>query len=386
MPPQPPEARWRHDKTRLRGARPLVLVGNILIGLFLLGYLAAYLDPRVFWWPQLIAAFLPYLATVLFVVISVLIVLHRRRPIRFLLYLMILALLAERFIEPNRWLTEPLATDQDLVVMTLNAPRHPETAKGAEEIVRLVLEHGVSVIGLQESGVFVSRRHPERLRAQIKFARLIDELGFHTVLPGPFASTERWVSWSQPVIATIPVISKQQIVYRYEMDDPRPLVASRSELEWQGQAFVQYNLHLHTHGSDKPWSTSWRERIDPRFWLGYVRTVRHGYVRRAWQAERIRKDIERETLPVIITGDFNSTVHQWSFRHIAQGFQDTWAQGGSGWGGTYHVRLPILRIDYVLASPDWEIVSAQVLNTSPLVSNHRPVIARLRLKTSPAND
>jgi len=144
---------------------------------------------------------------------------------------------------------------------------------------------------------------------------------------------------------------------------------------------VHYNLHLHTQGRKKPWKNDDPRLLDPRFWRPYLRMARDGYLRRAWQAERIRENVERETVPVIIAGDFNETVHNWSFRHIAGGFQDTWATSGRGWGGTFHTRLPLVRIDFVLAGPEWEVVSALTPATSRLVSDHRPVIARLRLKS-----
>ena len=386
--PEAPIARMDLPKrsiTRLL-AKWAVLVGiGTLLGLFLIGYLAAYVHPRDFWWPQLIAAFLPYFALAVLATSLLTLALWRRHRILLALHVVVIALVAERFIEPQRWLAQRAPSEVDLVVMTLNAPRFPEPDDAADEVVRLVQHHQVAVIGLQESSVYVSRRDPYRLRANRKFIRLIDEQGFAATLPGPVAANERFAYWRQPVLATIPITAQQQLVYQYGEKDSQPLEVLRTELEWQGRRVVHFNLHLHTQGRKKPWKEENPRLLDPRFWRPYLRMARDGYLRRAWQAERIRENVERETVPVIIAGDFNETVHHWSFRHIASGFQDAWAKAGRGWGGTFHTTLPLLRIDFVLAGPEWEVVSAVTPPTSRLVSDHRPVIARMRLR-SWAND
>ncbi len=375
--------RRKRTLSRLIGRGFFVLGDSILMGVFLVGYLAATIHPRYFWWAELIAVFFPYLAAAVLVATVVVWITHRDRPARIALHMLLVVLVIVRFFEPERWFEQKPPMDGDLVLMTLNAPRYPETDEGADQIVQIVTRHRPALIGIQESVTFVSRHDPRTLRAQKKFERIIDELAYTSHLPGPVAPEERWVNWYQPVLATVPIISQRQIVYRYDERDIRPLRALRTEFEWQGRRAVHYNLHLHTHGDDKPWDEEEPRLVDPEFWRPYLRIARRGYLRRAWQAERIREDIERETLPVLIGGDFNATAHNWAFRHIARGFQDTWSKAGSGWGATFHTRLPIVRIDFLLAGPEWDVVSAVTPATGRLVSDHRPVIARLRWKAGP---
>ena len=325
---------------------------------------------------------LPFLAVAVVVAGLFLVVMHRNRPMRIALHALLFVLVLVRFFEPERWFQRNPPLEGDLVVMTLNAPRYPETEEGAEQIVQLVNRTRPALIGLQESVTFVSREQPHKLRALKKFERLVEEHGYSSQLPGPIRAGERWVNWYQPVIATVPIISQRQIIYRYNEDDIRPLRALRTEFEWQGRRAVHYNLHLHTHGDDKPWDEEEPRLVDPEFWRPYLRIARRGYLRRAWQAEQIRDDIEQETLPVLIGGDFNATAHNWAFRHITRGFQDTWSKAGRGWGGTFHTRFPAFRIDFVMAGPEWEVISSVSPVTGRLVSDHRPVIARLRLKPS----
>ena len=86
--------------------------------------------------------------------------------------------------------------------------------------------------------------------------------------------------------------------------------------------------------------------------------------------------MDRETLPILVCGDFNSTPHGWVYHHLAAGLTDVFGRIGRGWGNTYHTRRPFVRIDYVLVSPDWQPLVAEVLDAD--LSDHRPLLVRLR--------
>ena len=77
---------------------------------------------------------------------------------------------------------------------------------------------------------------------------------------------------------------------------------------------------------------------------------------------------------MLVAGDFNSTPHQWAYRHIAQGLR---AGGG---GATFPAWRPLVQIDHVLAGPAWCIEATTVLRprAGRLISDHRPVVAQLR--------
>ena len=52
------------------------------------------------------------------------------------------------------------------------------------------------------------------------------------------------------------------------------------------------------------------------------------------------------------------------------------AVGGGRWGRTYRADRPVVRIDYVLADPALEVVSAATAEVG--FSDHRPVAVALR--------
>lgn len=87
--------------------------------------------------------------------------------------------------------------------------------------------------------------------------------------------------------------------------------------------------------------------------------------------------------PALLLGDYNTTDQSTDYRvFTGAGLSDTWREVGWGFGPTWpnHIRIigkvvPILRIDYIWHTNEFEAISASVgLRT---VSDHRPVIADL---------
>jgi endonuclease/exonuclease/phosphatase (EEP) superfamily protein YafD len=96
---------------------------------------------------------------------------------------------------------------------------------------------------------------------------------------------------------------------------------------------------------------------------------------------------ERESVPVILAGDFNFTELSDDYRRMRQRFRDVFADAGTGFGlthpdlGMLHPRLGgtwfgLTRLDYIFVSEGVEAVSIRVLPEA-CGSDHRPVIAKL---------
>ncbi|MBN9387710.1 MAG: endonuclease/exonuclease/phosphatase family protein [Chloroflexi bacterium] len=61
--------------------------------------------------------------------------------------------------------------------------------------------------------------------------------------------------------------------------------------------------------------------------------------------------------PLILAGDFNTTQWEPAYKHLTANLQDTYLKAGLGWGATWRPfelvsKFPVLRIDYILATPD----------------------------------
>ena len=63
---------------------------------------------------------------------------------------------------------------------------------------------------------------------------------------------------------------------------------------------------------------------------------------------------------------------------MEESFIDTFGAVGTGWGNTYHRRLPVLRLDHIFASRAFRPVRSRVVSIPE--SDHRMLISDLILQ------
>ena len=365
-----------------RIARTLLAAVNLLTALlFLAGYLAYYVPFGAFWWFEMIAVFLPYMA--LFLAGMTVWLAWTRRWRMLVLNGALLALFVLRAYPLTHLLPGPDASDRldasgapdassaPLTLLTFNAPSvwPAATPERPAQMARLVEGTRPDIVGLQEASVAWYDEEP-LVRSDAYVSILQDSLGFSTARPENAA-------WTQQ-----PVFSKPEIVHATRLplysSGARPSHAIRARIRWQGGDFVLYNVHLRTFGEKKPWEEMHALLFGGENILRYVRQYRAAYRIRAREAERIIAMIDEETLPVILCGDMNSTPNNRVYRTLSSRLRDAFAEAGEGWGMTYHARLPAVRIDYVFVSEEWEVVSARVRKAR--LSDHLPLLVTMRLR------
>jgi endonuclease/exonuclease/phosphatase family metal-dependent hydrolase len=84
--------------------------------------------------------------------------------------------------------------------------------------------------------------------------------------------------------------------------------------------------------------------------------------------------------PRILLGDLNFLTLSREYRRLTPLLRDALRTSGSGWRGTFPAALPLVRLDYVFASPDLRVTRARVAGgPSRRASDHLPVVAALEL-------
>jgi len=83
---------------------------------------------------------------------------------------------------------------------------------------------------------------------------------------------------------------------------------------------------------------------------------KNSYTMRAGQVDSIRKAMDNSPYPMVIAGDFNDTPVSYTYRTISAGMDDAFLKCSRGIGATY-IPFPLVRIDYILYSPD--LISAR---------------------------
>jgi endonuclease/exonuclease/phosphatase family metal-dependent hydrolase len=105
-------------------------------------------------------------------------------------------------------------------------------------------------------------------------------------------------------------------------------------------------------------------------------SLRRAFIRRAHQADEVKRNIEKSPYPVIVTGDFNDTPVSYSYRKIRKGLNDSFISSGYGAGFTYKGNYPANRIDYILFNNELECASFEILKVK--YSDHYPVVSWFR--------
>jgi endonuclease/exonuclease/phosphatase (EEP) superfamily protein YafD len=166
---------------------------------------------------------------------------------------------------------------------------------------------------------------------------------------------------------------------RYPLDDvgevPDPAWthgAQTATITLAGQSVLVLNVHA-------------RPMILP-FSGADVRDMERSYRQREEEARLWRDRVAQHPGPVIVAGDLNATDQNLSYRLLAADLQDAHRQAGWGPGHTWQaygqwlgaIPFParLWRVDYVLASEEWQVVSSRV-GSRPGRADHLPVVADL---------
>ncbi len=348
--------------------RLVLLADTLLLGAFALAYAARYLRPDAFtWWIQMVAIGLPFLSMAVVVAALICFAVGKRRVVHAVAFALVLV----RFGFP---LGGGAPQDGDFSVVTYNLPRFwggmDDTVR-ARQVEDFVREAAPAVLAFQEAGSMA--------------------MDSFIVYNPQIAQAQHFLSYDAP-IATGARYAHNTTMLRFtpdRVDNVRLTVVpgqpftefQRVYFTWHGRKAVLYNIHLQSYGRRKPWQKGVEKMFVPDTWRPFVDQYRDAIVYRAAEADTIRTLLDAETIPVIVAGDFNGTAHNWAYAKLSEGMTDAFKHAGRGWGATYHVKMPVARIDFVLAGEEWDVVSARV--PAVRLSDHRPVAAALRWKETP---
>ena len=101
-------------------------------------------------------------------------------------------------------------------------------------------------------------------------------------------------------------------------------------------------------------------------------------VRRSFQVAKIKEHMAKCPYSYIVAGDFNDTPNSFAVNELSDGMKNAFIEKGSGLGTTFYSKFPKLHIDYILTSPQFDILNYQEIDKK--LSDHKPIISDLELK------
>lgn len=154
-----------------------------------------------------------------------------------------------------------------------------------------------------------------------------------------------------------------------------------TDLEYGDKTLRFYNVHLESNNISlvsfmKNVRDGGYEELSQELAEAHEK-VKKSSSRRGGQVRALLEDVEESGLIPVICGDVNDTPMSYCVRSLCRGHKDTFNEAGKGFGATYRLLWPLLRIDYVFVPEE-----AQVLeHRTPRVqsSDHYPVIVKLKI-------
>jgi endonuclease/exonuclease/phosphatase family metal-dependent hydrolase len=108
-----------------------------------------------------------------------------------------------------------------------------------------------------------------------------------------------------------------------------------------------------------------------------AKKLRYAFRHRADQAMQVREQLNKCPYPGVICGDFNDVPNSYTYYNIRGEWQDAFLKKGFGIGRTYVNISPTLRIDYIFANSDLDILQCTRFING--YSDHHPVVADFQI-------
>lgn len=122
-----------------------------------------------------------------------------------------------------------------------------------------------------------------------------------------------------------------------------------------------------------------RQRVGLQSSKGIYGKVRRAMTQRKEQANLIKEVVSNDPYPVVLTGDFNDVPNSYAYTVIkGDQFQDVFLKRGFGVGRTFNAISPTLRIDYILATKEFDVLQFNRIVKD--FSDHYMLVADLQLK------
>lgn len=108
-----------------------------------------------------------------------------------------------------------------------------------------------------------------------------------------------------------------------------------------------------------------------------VKKLKIAFEKRSREVGLLKAHIATCTTPYIIMGDFNDTPASFAVAEMCKGLKNAFQEKGAGLGKTYNGDFPNFQIDYVLASPTFNVDGYKIIKKD--YSDHYPVRVNLSL-------
>ena len=345
------EPKKRHWLSRLSFGSVSLAVSGLLV----LGYLSIIIDPAKAWFFTLFGLLYPLVLPVT----AVLWVwaLFRKSSMRGLLTLVLLPSLFfagryYRFQQPEPQREATLKVVSYNVGLFAHGPKGMDRMELADSVSRYLMGLDADIICLQE--FFLPSGHP----LDYWIGRL-----FPGYQPEYYVRSGESGHFGNLTLSRRKVESHGRIHFPHSSN-----MAIWSDIRLDSATLRLYNCHFESYNISIPGLIKNDGAVEET-----EKKMRRSIGERPKQVSAVLKDVENTPVSSLVLGDFNDTPLSYTYFRLLRGRRDSFVRAGKGFGSTYSILWPLLRIDYILYPTELGAVSYQVPRLN--YSDHYPIIA-----------
>ncbi|MCS6978669.1 MAG: endonuclease/exonuclease/phosphatase family protein [Flavobacteriales bacterium] len=353
--------------------RRILFLINIVFALGLAAALAApYVNPAQFY-PLAFFGLTAYFWMAVNLLFVLLWIILRFRNIWLSGVLLVAATPALRHMVAFNWKEQILGGAEGVTVMSFNVRLFglydwKNNIRHRNEILNFLKKQEPDILCFQEFFLDKSRR----FSTEDTLKKLLRARHSHFEYASSLQNTQ---FWGVATFSRFPILGRGKIKFSGSKGN----ICIYSDIQIGSHIVRVYNVHFESYHLPE-------EKLDrladdlqenPGYWWGVFRRMAHSYERRGRQVDSVARSIAQSPYPVIVCGDFNELPTSYVYRQMSHGLRDAFLESGFGLGITYAGRIPFLRIDYILHSP--EIQSSRFQVSHVRMSDHYPISCSIRL-------
>jgi endonuclease/exonuclease/phosphatase family metal-dependent hydrolase len=143
-----------------------------------------------------------------------------------------------------------------------------------------------------------------------------------------------------------------------------------------------YNLHLQSNRISADANEMANKQLNRNEWSWKIKRILNRYgshhITRTKQARMVKEHANLSPHSVILCGDFNDVPLSYNYMLLRKGLVDTFKDKGAGLGTTFNGVIPLLRIDYILVAPKFQVSKFNIIKEK--YSDHFPIATLISLK------
>ncbi|MCU0335732.1 MAG: endonuclease/exonuclease/phosphatase family protein [Chitinophagaceae bacterium] len=357
---------------------------NVLAALvFLLACLQPWLNPETFWLISFFSLLLPYLAIVLLLFM----VFWLMAKWRYMAISAVALLLGSRqlstlvALREEKFELRKAAVPGSLRLLTWNvramkglgSQDKASLRKNVDGIYQLIDRFQPDVLCLQEFGQFDK---PDEGFDHL--ARLAD-LGYrHYVFSKDYSRVAWRYSSGVAIFSRWPLFHKQRVQFT---SSPESILLADLQLGADTVRIFTSHLQSFKFSNDEFAGLEAANNSEElaKASSGIFGKMKRAFRNRGAQSNQIAPLLDSCGHPFVIAGDLNDVPGSYAYWKVrGADRQDVFLKTGSGIGRTFMSLAPTLRIDYVFASSQWQVLQSRTISTR--LSDHLPVVTDLQLK------